>query len=149
MHNIPTPIDKEKHQLHRECYLKFTLVNSKKHVEKSEMRKNSSRSPSGGLSKLNNSLLKPRVLLKHFNIQKILFEKFASKTVKSSNLLNIWLRKMTSWQKKMLSNICFFAQSILLLAYDNTYIWKMDLVEAEQIVKLDYYLRLQNTKILP
>ena len=36
---IPTPTDKEKHQLHRECYLKFTLVNSKKHVEKSEMRK--------------------------------------------------------------------------------------------------------------
>ena len=53
---IPTPIDKEKYQLHRECYLKFTLVNSKKHVEKSEMRK-SSRSSSGGLSKLNNSLL--------------------------------------------------------------------------------------------
>ena len=54
--SIPTPTDKEKHQLHRECYLKFTLVNSKKHVEKSEMRK-SSRSSSGGLSKLNNSLL--------------------------------------------------------------------------------------------
>ena len=47
--SIPTTIDKEKHQLHRECYLKFTLVNSKKHVEKSEMR-NYSRSPSGGLS---------------------------------------------------------------------------------------------------
>ena len=47
--SIPATIDKEKHQLHRECYLKFTLVNSKKHVEKSEMR-NSSRSPSGGFS---------------------------------------------------------------------------------------------------
>ena len=47
--SIPTTIDKEKHQLDRECYLKFTLDNSKKHVEKSEMR-NSSGSPSGGLS---------------------------------------------------------------------------------------------------
>ena len=55
---IPTSVDKENHQLHRECYLTFTLVlvNSKKPVEKSQMRK-SSRSPSGGLSKLNDSLL--------------------------------------------------------------------------------------------
>ena len=54
--SIPTTIDKEKHQLHRECYLKFTLVNSKNPVEKSEMRK-SSRSSAGGLSKLKDSLL--------------------------------------------------------------------------------------------
>ena len=54
--SIPTSVDKENHQLHRECYVTFTLVNSKKHVEKSQMRK-SSRSPSGGLSKLNDSLL--------------------------------------------------------------------------------------------
>ena len=47
--SILATIGKEKNQLHRECYLKFTLVNSKKHVEKSEMR-TSSRSPSGGLS---------------------------------------------------------------------------------------------------
>ena len=56
--SIPTSVDKENHQLRRECYLTFTLVlvNSKKPVEKSQMRK-SSRSPSGGLSKLNDSLL--------------------------------------------------------------------------------------------
>ena len=54
--SISTPIDKEKHQLHRECYLKFTLVNSKKPMEKSET-KNSSRSSAGGHSKLNDSLL--------------------------------------------------------------------------------------------
>ena len=54
--SIPTPIDKEKHQLHRECYLKFTLVNRKKPMEKGEMRK-SSRSSARGLSKLNDSLL--------------------------------------------------------------------------------------------
>ena len=29
--SIPTPIDKEKHQLHRKCYLKFALVNSENH----------------------------------------------------------------------------------------------------------------------
>ena len=27
--SIPTPIDKEKHQLHRECYMKFTSVSSR------------------------------------------------------------------------------------------------------------------------
>ena len=54
--SIPTPIDKEKHQLHRECCMKFTPVNSKNPMEKSQMRK-SSRSPAGRLSKLKNSLL--------------------------------------------------------------------------------------------
>ena len=34
--SIPTPIDKEKHQLHRESYLRFTLVNSKNPVENRE-----------------------------------------------------------------------------------------------------------------
>ena len=50
--SIPASIDKEKHQLHCEC---FTLVNSKNPVEKSETRK-SSRSSAGGLSKLKDSL---------------------------------------------------------------------------------------------
>ena len=31
--STPTPIDKEKHQFHQECYLKFTLVNNKKPME--------------------------------------------------------------------------------------------------------------------
>ena len=39
--SIPTTIDKEKHQLHRECYLKFTLVNSKNPMEKSGTRESS------------------------------------------------------------------------------------------------------------
>ena len=39
--SIPTPIDKEKHQLHRKCYLKFALVNSKNPVEKHKTRKSS------------------------------------------------------------------------------------------------------------
>ena len=39
--SIPTPIDKEKHQLHRKCYLKFALVNSKNPVEKRKTRKSS------------------------------------------------------------------------------------------------------------
>ena len=34
--SIPTLIDKEKHQLHRESYLRFTLVNSKNPVENRE-----------------------------------------------------------------------------------------------------------------
>ena len=54
--SIPTRIDKEKHQLHRECYLKFTLVNNKNSVEKSKTRK-SSGSSGGALSKLKDSLL--------------------------------------------------------------------------------------------
>ena len=54
--SISTSIDKKKHQLHCECYLNFTLVNSKNPVEKSETRK-SSRSSAGGLSKLKDSLL--------------------------------------------------------------------------------------------
>ena len=39
--SIPTTIDKEKHQLHRECYLKFRLANSKKLMEKSGTRESS------------------------------------------------------------------------------------------------------------
>ena len=39
--SIPTTIDKENHQLHRECYLKFTLVNSKNPMEKSGTRESS------------------------------------------------------------------------------------------------------------
>ena len=39
--SIPTTIDKEKHQLYRECYLKFTLVNSKNPMEKSGTRESS------------------------------------------------------------------------------------------------------------
>ena len=39
--SIPTTIDKENHQLHRECYLKFTLVNSKNPIEKSGTRESS------------------------------------------------------------------------------------------------------------
>ena len=39
--SIPTPIAKEMHQLHWECYLKFTLVNSKKPMEKSGTRESS------------------------------------------------------------------------------------------------------------
>ena len=39
--SIPTTTDKENHQLHRECYLKFTLVNSKNPMEKSGTRQSS------------------------------------------------------------------------------------------------------------
>ena len=49
----------------------------------------------------------------------------------------------------MSQKLAFFAQFILPLVCNNTYIWKIHLTEPEQIIKLDFYLRLQNTKILP
>ena len=41
----------------------------------------------------------------------------------------------------------FFAQFILLPACDDANYEKQNLTEAEQIIKLDFYLRVQNTKI--
>ena len=54
--STPSPIDKEKQQLHRECCLKLILVNNKNLLETVET-KMSSRPSAGGFSKLNGTLL--------------------------------------------------------------------------------------------
>ena len=46
------------------------------------------------------------------------------------------------------SKLCFFAQYIFSLACNDPDIWKTHLNKAEQIIKQDFYLRLQNTENL-
>ena len=54
---------------------------------------------------------------------------------------------MTSSRKHVIKTLHFFAQFILLPACDDANYEKQNLTEAEQIIKLDFYLRVQNTKI--
>ena len=82
--SIPTPIDKEKHQLHRECYLKFILVNSKnpfKSVEQETLLDHQQEDSASWKTSFYfywKNKYKPTMFLRHLNFQKILFEKFTS-----------------------------------------------------------------------
>ena len=62
-------------------------------------------------------------------------------------ILEFFRTKLRHSKKHVIKTLHFFAQFILLPASDDANYEKQNLTEAEQIIKLDFYLRVQNTKI--